>query len=118
MPASISSLPPDDERNLDDSPVNQSDQKGFVSWRLVRHSHGPSDGFVGSMRSGGTDTLAEVVLRIVRERVCHSMPEARDGKDVGRVMRYCSIDCRASMADPSTTSSTPKPRSEVPRRAL
>ena len=72
--------------------MNQSDQKGFVSCRLVRHSHGPSGGSVGSTRSGGTDTRADVVLRMVRERVCHSMPEASEGNEVGRVMRYCSID--------------------------
>ena len=39
------------------------------------------------LRRGGTLTRAESVLRIVRLRRCHSMPEAREGKVVGRVER-------------------------------
>ncbi len=35
-----------------------------------------------------------------------------EGKQVGRVRRKLSIDARPSMADPSTTSRTMKPRRE------
>ena len=73
---------------------------------------------IEDVKSGGTDTRAEVVSRMVRDRVCHSMPEAMDGNDRGRVERYCSMCCRASIAEPSTMSRTPKPRMELPRRLV
>lgn len=37
--------------------------------------------------SAGTETRAEVLLRMVRLRMCHSMPEGREGKLRGRVER-------------------------------
>lgn len=62
--------------------MNQFSQKGFVRLRFVRQSHG-LEGSVGgdvdddddvvvvvsSYRSEGTDTRAEVLFRMVRERV-------------------------------------------------
>jgi hypothetical protein len=78
-------------------------------------------------RRDGTDTRAENGLRRVRERVlqggvrrgsgwncgyetfqtyCHSIADAREGKVDGRFDRYVCICANASMADPSTTSST------------
>jgi hypothetical protein len=78
-------------------------------------------------RRDGTDTRAENGLRRVRERVlydgvrrgsgwtcayetfqtyCHSIAEAREGKVDGRLDRYACICAKASMAEPSTTSST------------
>jgi hypothetical protein len=63
-----------------------------VAERSVRHLHWDGDEVVeveglSSVRRGGTETRAELVLRMVRERVCHSMPLAREGKEVGRVER-------------------------------
>ena len=93
VPASRSSLPPRDSRNFLESPTNQFSQKGLVAERSVRHLHWDGDEVVGeeeelsSVRRGGTETRAELVLRMVRERVCHSMPLAREGKEVGRVER-------------------------------
>lgn len=52
-------------------PTNQFSQKGFVAERLVRHTQG-RDGSLGSLSSykrDGTEARAEVVFRIVRERV-------------------------------------------------
>lgn len=53
------------------SPTNQFSQKGFVSARLVRQTQGldGSVGFSSWRRRDGTETRAEVELRIVRERV-------------------------------------------------
>jgi hypothetical protein len=91
VPASRSSLPPRDSRNFLESPTNQFSQKGLVAERSVRHLHWDGDEVVveglSSVRRGGTETRAELVLRMVRERVCHSMPLAREGKEVGRVER-------------------------------
>lgn len=109
VPASSSNLPPLARRNLLDKPTNQFSQNGFVAERSVRHVHcrwlpdaaEVDEELISSTSRGGTETRAEVVLRMVRERVCHSMPEARDGKEVGRVERYISILWRASSADPA-----------------
>lgn len=101
--------------------MNQFSQNGVVAERLVRHTHGRV-GSVGSLSSyikEGTEARAEAVLRIVRERVlrtwlvqgfsgkmsydvtyCHSMPDASDGNRTGRVDKYLSMLCRASMAEP------------------
>ena len=100
------------ERNLVERSVNQEDQKGLVEERSVRQVYVSGlSGLLGEcVRSGGTETRAEVVLRMVRERVCQSMALGMEGKEVGRVSRKDSIDERPSMADPSTTSSTMKPR--------
>lgn len=51
--------------------MNQSSQKGFVAERLVRQTHGfaGSDGVSSLYRRDGTETLAEALFRIVRERV-------------------------------------------------
>lgn len=56
--------------------MNQFSQKGFVRLRFVRQSHGLEgsvDGdvvdVVSSYKSEGTDTRAEVLFRMVRERV-------------------------------------------------
>jgi hypothetical protein len=74
-----------------ESPTNQFSQKGLVAERSVRHLHWDGDEVIveglSSVRRGGTETRAELVLRMVRERVCHSMPLAREGKEVGRVER-------------------------------
>ena len=91
VPASRSSLPPQDSRNFLESPMNQFSQKGLVAERSVRQVHWDGDDVVEeglfSIRRDGTETRAELVLRMVRERVCHSMPLAREGKEVGRVER-------------------------------
>jgi hypothetical protein len=65
--------------------MNQSSQKGFVAARLVRHCHGLDglDAFGSSRRSDGTETRADVVLRIVRERVL-------DGTELGH-QRYLTL---------------------------
>lgn len=71
VPASSSSLPPRASRNFLLKPTNQFSQKGFVAERLVRHTQG-RDGSLGSLSSykrDGTEARAEVVFRIVRERV-------------------------------------------------
>lgn len=99
------------ERNLVEREVNQEDQKGLVEARSVRQMYVP--GLEGeSVKSGGTETRAEVVFRMVRERRCQSMALGMAGKEVGRVRRKDSIDVRPSIADPSTTSRTIKPRRE------
>jgi len=85
VPARSNSLPPRDSRNFFDSPTNQPSQNGFVAPKSVRHDH-LSVTFDSSSRDG-TDTLAEMVLRIVLDFRCHSMPEARVGKDFGLVER-------------------------------
>src|SRR5271168_1047342 len=89
VPASRSSLPPRDSRNFLESPTNQFSQKGLVAERSVRQIHWDGDDVVeeglSSISRDGTETRAELVLRMVRERVCHSMPLAREGKEVGRV---------------------------------
>src|SRR5271170_205450 len=91
VPASRSSLPPRDSRNFLESPTNQFSQKGLVAERSVRQIHWDGDDVVeeglSSISRDGTETRAELVLRMVRERVCHSMPLAREGKEVGRVER-------------------------------
>ena len=86
MPASRRSLPPRAERNLLERLVNQEGQKGCVVVRSVVQVYCVEEGEVG-LRSGGTLTRAESVLRRVRLRRCHSMAEAREGKVVGRVER-------------------------------
>lgn len=52
--------------------MNQFSQKGFVRLKFVRQSHG-LEGSVGgggsSYRREGTETRAEVLFRMVRERV-------------------------------------------------
>lgn len=71
VPASSSSLPPRASRNFLLKPTNQFSQKGFVAERLVRHTQG-RDGSLGSLSSynrDGTEARADVVFRIVRERV-------------------------------------------------
>ena len=116
--------------------MNQFSQKGFVSFRLVRQTHGRagSEGVSSSYRSEGTETRAEVLFRIVRERVlfyvshcfkvqreekeketyCHSIPAVREGKRVGRVARYFSMPWRASIADPgASVSDTDEHKREV-----
>ncbi len=40
-----------------------------------------------STRSEGTETRAEVVFLMVLDLRCHSIPEAREGNDLGRVER-------------------------------
>lgn len=84
-------MPPQDSRNFLESPMNQFSQKGLVAERSVRQVHWDGDDVVEeglfSIRRDGTETRAELVLRMVRERVCHSMPLAREGKEVGRVER-------------------------------
>lgn len=71
VPASKSSLPPRASRNFRLKPTNQFSQKGFVAERLVRHTQGRDESVavLSSYRSDGTEARAEVVLRIVRERV-------------------------------------------------
>jgi hypothetical protein len=51
--------------------MNQSSQKGFVAERFVRQTHGleGSEGVSSLYRRDGTETLAEVLFRIVRDRV-------------------------------------------------
>jgi hypothetical protein len=51
--------------------MNQSSQKGFVAERLVRQTHGlaGSEGVSSLYRRDGTETLAELLFRIVRDRV-------------------------------------------------
>ena len=87
-------MPPQDSRNFLESPTNQFSQKGLVAERSVRQIHWDGDDVVEEEEEGlssisrdGTETRAELVLRMVRERVCHSMPLAREGKEVGRVER-------------------------------
>jgi hypothetical protein len=85
-------LPPRDSRNFLESPTNQFSQKGLVAERSVRQVHWDGDDVVeeegfSSISRDGTETRAELVLRMVRERVCHSIPLAREGKEVGRVER-------------------------------
>ena len=72
VPANRSSLPPRASRNFLLRPVNQFSQKGFVLARSVRHFQDVAtcesvDG--SSRRRPWTDTRAEAVLRIVRDRV-------------------------------------------------
>src|SRR5277367_5819232 len=71
VPASRSSLPPRDSRNFLESPTNQFSQNGLVAERSVRHLHWDGDEVVvveglSSVRRGGTETRAELVLRMVR----------------------------------------------------
>lgn len=70
MPANSNNLPPLASRNFLLRPLNQSSQKGFVSARFVRQIQGRdvSEGVFSSVSKDGTETRAEVVLRIVRER--------------------------------------------------
>lgn len=91
--------------------VNQEDQNGFVEERSVRQVY-VTGLLVESVSRGGTETRADVVLRMVRERRCQFIALGMEGKEVGLVRRKDSIDDRPSMADPSTTSSTMKPRSD------
>jgi hypothetical protein len=51
--------------------MNQFSQNGFVAERFVRHTQGrdASEGSVSSYSKEGTDARADVVFRIVRERV-------------------------------------------------
>lgn len=123
VPARMSSLPPRASRNFLLSPMNQFSQNGFVAARFVLQTHGlvGSEGFDSSWSNEGTEMRAEVLLRIVRDRVlvlvldilflflkrdgllftyCHSIPEDIEGNLVGRVERYCSMLCRASIAEP------------------
>lgn len=71
VPARTSNFPALPSRNFRLRPMNQFSQNGLVADRSVRQTHG----FAGSVgwdclwRSGGTETRAEVLLRIVRERV-------------------------------------------------
>jgi hypothetical protein len=46
--------------------------------------------------------------------MCHSIPDPREGNPTGRVDKYVCMLCRASMAEPSTTSSTAYPKTELP----
>ena len=71
-------------RNFADKPVNHSGQYGFVALRSVSQVQDPGS---SCLSSAGTDTQAERVFRMVRVRMCHSMAEGREGKDVGRVER-------------------------------
>lgn len=126
VPARSSSFPPRESRNFRLRPINQFSQNGFVAERSVRHTQGreASLGWLSSYISDGTEARADVLFRMVRERVlrdlvsmvllrgteceggsmethCHSIPDASDGNRVGRVERYFSILWRASMADPA-----------------
>lgn len=85
VPARSNSLPPRDSRNFFERPTNQPSQKGFVAPRSVRQNH--LSVAVDSSSSDGTETRADVVLRIVLDFRCHSMPEASVGKDFGLVER-------------------------------
>ncbi len=90
------------ERNLVLRFENQEGQKGWVRWRLVRKVYfvgwgggwgvevevvvdcaGEGDGVI----KAGTETRAEALLRIVRERVCHSIALVIEGNEEGRVIR-------------------------------
>lgn len=120
MPARIRSLEIDEggDRNFVERSVNQADQNGLVEERSVRQKYfvGPLEESEevswGCMR-GGTETRADVVFRMVRERRCQSIALGMEANDAGRVRRKLSIDDRPSMADPSTTSRTIKPRREA-----
>lgn len=70
MPASSNNLPPLASRNFLLRPLYQSSQKGFVSARFVRQIQGRdvSEVVSASVSRDGTETRAEVMLRIVRER--------------------------------------------------
>lgn len=80
VPASNNSFPPRASRNFRLKPTNQFSQKGFVAERFVRHNQGRavSVGSLSSYKSDGTEARADVVLRIVRERVLHG--EHKKGK--------------------------------------
>lgn len=64
-------MPPRASRNFRLRPMNQFSQNGFVAERSVRQTQGRvvSDGWLSSYIKDGTEARADVVFRIVRERV-------------------------------------------------
>jgi hypothetical protein len=71
VPASNRSFPPFASRNFLLNPINQSSQKGFVAARSVCHLNFLEELVArgSSWSREGTETLADAVLRIVRDRV-------------------------------------------------
>lgn len=107
VPASNNNFPPLASKNFLLNPTNQPSQNGCVAARSVLHPQvllllSPSSNF----NKAGTLVLALIEFRIVRDRMCHSIPEDKEAKPRGRVERYVCIVCNASIADPSTTSRT------------
>ena len=87
VPASNNNLAgPGVLRNFEERPVNQDGQYGFVALRSVNQVYAVENGS-SCLSNAGTETQADRVFRIVRLRMCHSIAEGRDGKDLGRELR-------------------------------
>lgn len=57
------------------SPTNQFSQNGLVAARSVRHFHGLDESDGSSRRRPGTETRADMLFRIVRDRVLRDISE-------------------------------------------
>ena len=80
VPASNNNLAgPGVWRNLEERPVNQDGQYGFVAPRSVNQVNAVKD-WSSCLSNAGTETQADRVFRMVRLRMCHSIAEGRDGK--------------------------------------
>jgi len=135
VPANNSILPPLPLKNFPLNPRNQPSQKGCVLAKSVLHVHSfcllaplsalPSPcaalllplllpaTLLFLTSNPGTLTLALIPFLSVLERTCHSIASLTESNPVGRVAKYACMLCSASIADPSTTSSTTYPSRSI-----